>query len=175
LSTVTEGWRGFGYGQRMARITRTIAGLAALALLLVGCGMQVPADPRGTLDRVENGVLRVGATENPPWVELGGAGEPSGSEPELVSAFAEQLDAEVEWTTGSEARLLDALDRGELDMVVGGFLDDTPWVDLGAVTQPYLEIATAQGQEKHVMIVRMGENRLLTTLETFLMEEVGRP
>jgi len=149
------------------------AGVALLVGALTGCGVSVPADPHGTMDRVQNGALRAGATENPPWVEFG-SGDPSGSEPELLREFAAGLGADVEWTTGSEAELVKALERGELDVVVGGFVDDTPWMDMGAVTRPYAEQQTKHGPEKHVMIVRMGENRLLTELETFLHEEGRR-
>ncbi|MEV7633047.1 transporter substrate-binding domain-containing protein [Microbacterium sp. NPDC089318] len=157
---------------KTSRISLT-ALIGALTLALAGCGMQVPADPYGTLERVEGGALRAGATELKPWVKMGADGEPTGREPELVEGFAETLDADVEWITGSEAHLLSALERGEIDMVVGGFLDDTPWTDRGAVTRPYAERRTEQGVEKHVMIVRMGENALLTELETFLHEEAG--
>jgi ABC-type amino acid transport substrate-binding protein len=158
---------------RTSRAARDAALIGALAVTLAGCGLQVPADPHGTVQRVEGGTLRAGATELAPWVEMDADGEPTGREPELVEAFAGTLDADVEWVTGSEAHLLSALERGEIDMVVGGFLDDTPWTDRGAVTRPYTERQTKQGVEKHVMIVRMGENALLTELETFLHEEVG--
>ncbi|GAA4195591.1 transporter substrate-binding domain-containing protein [Microbacterium oryzae] len=153
----------------MVRGHITLAAVAALAVLLTGCSIHIPADPHGTLDRAQGGVLRVGATENPPWVEVDEGTEPTGSEVDLVDEFADGQGADVEWTTGSEAVLMDALDRGELDMVVGGFLDDTPWAEKGAVTFPY----TADGPDKHVMIVRMGENRLLVTLEEFLYEEAS--
>ena len=154
---------------------RRVTGAGALVLLvaLTGCGMRIPADPHGSIERIEGGTLRAGATEQPPWGDVHDAGEPTGSEPEMVEEFAEQLDARVEWTTGSEADLLTALERGELDLVVGGFLDDTPWTDRGAVTRPYTERETEEGPQKHVMIVRMGENALLTELETFLHEEAG--
>jgi ABC-type amino acid transport substrate-binding protein len=155
------------------RAARGAVLIGALAVALTGCGLQVPADPHGTLQRVEGATLRADATELAPWVEMDADGEPTGREPELVEEFAETLDADVEWVTGSEAHLLTALERGEIDMVVGGFLDDTPWTDRGAVTRPYTERQTKHGAEKHVMIVRMGENALLTELETFLHEEVG--
>ncbi|HTN56272.1 MAG TPA: transporter substrate-binding domain-containing protein [Microbacterium sp.] len=150
-----------------------LMGLALVAVALTGCGMQIPADPHGTLQRVQDGTLRAGATENPPWVEVNEADAPGGLEPDLVVQFAERLDADVRWTTGSEADLIAALERGELDLVVGGFLDDTPWTDRGAMTRPYAERTTEHGNRKQVMIVRMGENALLTELETFLHEEAG--
>lgn len=146
---------------------------AVLAVLLTGCGIQVPADPHGTLEHVRDGVMRVGVTENSPWVELGETAEPSGTEPELVAEFANQLGAQIEWTAASEAVLMDSLERGELDMAIGGFLDDTPWAEKGATTLPYVEMTTVDGKEKHVMIVRMGENGFLVALEKFLLAESG--
>lgn len=154
---------------------RSLAGLVAIAaatVMLVGCS-SIPADPDGTLDRVQGGTLRVGFTENAPWVVLPEDGEPTGTEPDLVRAFAERIDAAVEWTQGSETRLADALERGELDVVVGGVLDDTPWVESAATTRPYAEISTADGTERHVMLTPMGENAFLVALETFLDEEAA--
>lgn len=147
--------------------------VALLALLLTACGSQIPTDPHGTLNRMRDGVMRVGATENSPWVKRNETTEPTGTEPGLLSDFAEQIGSEIEWSTGSEAVLLDGLERGELDIVIGGFLEDTPWVDKGAATRPYLETTTVEGQDKHVMIVRMGENALLVALEKFLVTQVG--
>ena len=147
--------------------------VALLVLMLTACGVQVPTDPHGTLDRVREGVIRVGVTENHPWVELEGTAGPSGTESDLVSRFAQQLGSEVQWTRGSEAVLLDALERGELDLVAGGFLEDPPWVEKGAATRPYTETTTSEGRDKHVMIVRMGENGFLVALEKFLLAELG--
>lgn len=150
------------------------AGAAAvLVLMLTACGVQMPTDPHGTLDRVRDGVLRVGVTENHPWVELDKTVGPAGTEPDLISRFAQQLGSEVQWTQGSEAVLLDALERGELDLVAGGFLEDTPWAEKGAATRPYTETTTSEGPHKHVMIVRSGENGFLVSLEKFLLAEVG--
>lgn len=147
--------------------------IALLTLLVSGCAIQMPADPLGTLERAENGVLRVGVTENPPWVEVSGGAlgsPPSGTEPALISEFAAELGSGVEWKFGSEAVLIEALERGEVDVVIGGLLDDTPWADRGAITRPYTETMAGDGAKKHVMIVRMGENRFLVALETFLDE-----
>jgi polar amino acid transport system substrate-binding protein len=152
----------------MRRSLRSIGALGAAAIVLAGC-TSIPADPDGTLERVQGGVLRVGVTENEPWVELSGS-EPSGTEPTLIAEFAAQQGADVEWVAGSEATLAEALEAGELDVVIGGFLEDTPWMEFGAVTRPYVEAGTPQGTEKHVMLAPLGENAFLVELETFLDE-----
>lgn len=145
--------------------------IAAAALVITGCGMQIPADPDGTLERVRGDTLRVGVSEHAPWVELGAEGTPSGTEPALLTEFAEQLDAEIAWTAGSEAALVVALERGDLDVVVGGFLDSTPWVERAAVTRPYTETQSADGTASHVMLTPLGENAFLSELERFLDAE----
>ncbi|WP_035253612.1 transporter substrate-binding domain-containing protein [Agrococcus lahaulensis] len=158
----------------MVRMRLALASAMVAAVALTGCGMQFPNDPEGTLERVRGDVLRVGATEHRPYVELDDVDEPTGSEPALVEKFAERLDADIAWTTGSEAELLHALEQGELDLVIGGFLHDTPWAERDSTTRPYVEEQTADGRtEKHVMIVPMGENAFLVELETFLHEETG--
>lgn len=157
----------------LLRFSLKAAPAALLIFLLTACGIQVPADPHGTLDRVQNGVMRVGITENRPWVVVDEAAQPSGSEPELISEFARQLGSQIEWTNASEAVLLDALERGELDLVAGGFLEDTPWAEKGATTRPYVQITTPEGRDPHVMIVRAGENGFQVALEKFLHAEAG--
>jgi polar amino acid transport system substrate-binding protein len=118
-------------------VTKTVA--VALALILAGCG--IPRDPEGTLERVDGGVMRVGVTEAPPWVELS-AQEPDGIEVRLVEQFAEELDARIEWVEGSEQELFGALKERDLDLVIGGLTSDTPWSAEAAVTHPYLTTAT---------------------------------
>lgn len=149
--------------RRAAFATLTVA-----ALLLSGCAA-VPADADGTSARVQDGVLRAGITHNPPWTDTSTSGGPSGSEVRLVAGLAEQLDASIEWTVGAEAPLTEALHRGDLDLVIGGFTDDTPWTDKAAMTAPYIEERHSDGTtRKHVLLTRAGENRFLVTVETFL-------
>jgi polar amino acid transport system substrate-binding protein len=112
------------------------------ALTLNACG--IPRDSEGTLDRVEGGTMRVGITENPPWTDLS-SGEPAGVEADLIEGFAETLQAQVEWFDGSEAELMEALEKRELDVVVGGFTADDPWAQVVTFTQPYAEISTLVG------------------------------
>jgi len=156
----------------MMRALRLLAvAVAVIALTIVSGCSSVPADPHGTLDRVRGGVLRVGATHHPPWVEAAGISPPGGDEVDIVTAFANDNDADLEWEVGSEQSLVEALERGDLDLVIGGFTDATPWTERAATTVPYTEATGPDGSvEKHVMLTRMGENRFLVALETFLMD-----
>ncbi|MGH2773808.1 MAG: substrate-binding periplasmic protein [Actinomycetota bacterium] len=109
-----------------------------LALALAACG--IPRDPEGTLARVSGGIMRVGVTEAPPWVELGDA-SPDGIEVRLVERFAEEIDAEIEWVEGPENENFGALRVRELDLVIGGLTTETPWSSEAGITHPYLTTA----------------------------------
>lgn len=150
-----------------------------VAVLLVGCGLSepsFPADPEGTLERVRaEGILHAGAAPNPGWVELSSRRRPSGQEVRLVEQYAAAHGARVEWTVGTEEHLVSLLESGDLDLAVGGFTDQNPWVEKVALTRPYVEVQVAGTTEAHVMMTPMGENALLTSLERWLDEHGGRP
>jgi ABC-type amino acid transport substrate-binding protein len=157
------------------RCCKLLVLLLAALLALAGCGTSYPADPEGTLDRVRGGTLRVGASPNGDWVQLpagsGGAARVEGREAGLVQRFAEQLGADIEWVTGTEQVLADELKHGELDLVIGGLDDKTPWTTHAGLTRPYAESRDQRGDlHKHVMLVPLGENAFLLELDRFLME-----
>lgn len=146
-----------------------MVGVFAVTMMLTSCA-GVPADVDGTLRDTQGGQLRVGITHNPPWTNTSDLAKPSGQEVVLVEEFADSIDATVVWTVGSEAILTDHLHTGSLDLAVGGFTDDTPWTDKAAITVPYDEEHVDGQAKKHVMLTVLGENKFLTTLETFLLE-----
>ena len=150
------------------RRTVLLAGaLAPVVTALASCGLSIPTDPDGTLDRVRtDGVLRVGASPRPGWVELPDSGPPRGREADLVTGFADHLGAEVEWTVSGEAHLVTLLEDGSIDLAVGGFTQDNAWVDKVGLTRPYTGT--------HVVMVPMGENALQSDLERWLDARVGR-
>jgi len=122
---------------------------ATLALaVLAACGAlgacQFPRDPDDTLGRVEGGVLRVGATEARPWVDLSGP-RPAGIEPALVESFARSVGARVAWTTGSEVELVGAMREGVLDLVVAGATTRSPLRREAAPTRPFAETEISLG------------------------------
>jgi ABC-type amino acid transport substrate-binding protein len=153
-------------------VLRRLLVLVAAAVLLAGCGTSLlpddfPADPDGTLDRIRaDGVVRVGASPRPGWVEVGDDA-PTGREPRLVEAFAADLDAEVEWTVAGEEELVRLLEDGEIDLAVGGFTEANAWVSKVGLTRPYTGT--------HVMMVPMGENALQSRLERWLDDHADEP
>jgi polar amino acid transport system substrate-binding protein len=107
-----------------------------LPLLVAACDL--PKDPEGTTERVlSTHVLRVGVTENPPWVRFRGE-EVEGIEPDLIRAFAGELGAQVQWVRNGETPLLEALEKRELDIVAGGITSSSPWSSQLGMTQTYL-------------------------------------
>jgi polar amino acid transport system substrate-binding protein len=155
----------------MSRLSHwfTIGILVAAVPLVSGCGT-VPTDPEGTFERVSGGTLRVGVSISSPWTEQIADDDFAGTEVELVERFAAELDAEIQWTAAGEEALIRRLEHDELDLVIGGLTDQTPWIDKAAITRPYAETSDEHGTRKHVMAVQMGENRFLVELETFLLE-----
>jgi ABC-type amino acid transport substrate-binding protein len=161
---------------RIAR--RALAALRAAALvvavmaLLVGCGVQIPVDPDGSLERITSeGVLRAGASPAGAALEIDG-GQVSGPLAEQIEGFAQSLDARVEWTVASEEMLVDALESGDLDVAVGGMTDRTLWADRVSVTRSYPGIPGAGGRAL-VVFLPLGENALQAAVEEYLDSEVG--
>lgn len=144
--------------------------LLAIALGAAGCGVTVPTDPQGTLERVREGVLHAGASASGELVTIDGS-EVGGSLAEIVEDFAESVDARVEWTVGSEEDLVDGLESGDLDVAIGGMTDATPWSDRVAVTRAYDTVPGARGPV--VLLVPLGENAWQAELEAYLDREVA--
>lgn len=138
----------------------------ALSVAVTSC--VVPADPDGTTTRVQDGVLRAGASPSTGEVIVNGL-RVSGPLPDLIDGFAADLDARVEWTIGSEEQLVDALENGTLDVAVGGMSAQTPWVDRAGVTREYV----LPSGESFVVLVPLGENAFQAALERYLDEELS--
>jgi polar amino acid transport system substrate-binding protein len=109
-------------------------------VVLVGAGCAFPRDPRGTLERVQNGTMRVGIVENDPWTRME-AGHASGVEVELLKDFARELGTEASFVPGTTPELLEAAKEAEVDVLIGGFTSTSPGVSEGkeaGVTGSYL-------------------------------------
>src|SRR5688572_8261508 len=111
-----------------ARALLAVVSWAAFAAIAVGVSAcQFPRDVEGTLDRVrDGGTLRVGVSENEPYVVLDRP-RPSGVEVRLLEDFARGLGARVRYVRANEETLVEQLREGELDVVVGGITKRSPW------------------------------------------------
>ena len=130
--------------------------LLALAAALGGC--EFPRDPEGTLDRVRGGVMRVGVTDAQPWVTVGADGVPRGVEVELVTRFAQTLDARVEWVEGSESDLMEALHGRQLDIVIAGLTRQSEWQRVAALTRPFVTTQVVIGAPDERTAARLSED-----------------
>ncbi|GAB3604513.1 transporter substrate-binding domain-containing protein [Microbacterium aureliae] len=146
--------------------------MLAAALVLTGCGLRIPTDPDGTLDRARGDELRVGASPADGLVRIDGAAV-TGPLAEVIEEFAASIDARVTWSVGSEEDLVDDLSSARLDLAIGGMTEQTPWATEVSVTRGYPGIPGAKGAPV-VVLLPMGENALQAELESFLDEEYGR-
>lgn len=152
-------------------------GLVLLVLLVAGCSIShFPADPEGTLDRVSGGVLRVGVSEHPPWTEVADDGSVSGSEADIIEGYAASIGARIDWISAAESQLIQQLEEGQVDVVIGGLSSDLPWQKHAAFTRPYAESIAPDGStRKMVFATRLGENAFLGSLERYLIDRGLQP
>ncbi|WP_125107660.1 transporter substrate-binding domain-containing protein [Gulosibacter massiliensis] len=152
-------------GRRRAAAYALVPGM----LLLSACSGGYPADVDGTLERVREDGLVVGVTEDLPHIDIRDEDRIEGLEAEILTGYAESLGVDVRFEHGSETDMVALLERGEVDIVAGGFPDDTPWSAEAALTRPYGTALDAEGKEERlVFLVKSGENALLVSLETYL-------
>lgn len=112
----------------------------------------------------------MGVSAHEPWTDWkddGSDRRPAGIEVELAERFAEKLNADVVWVRGSESELFTSLEEFDVDLVLGGLTDDTPWSDRIGLSRTFAE--TAEG--KHVLATPPGENAFLLRLDRFLASE----
>lgn len=155
----------------MRRFGATLAAVVVAASTVSGCGVRIPSDPEGTLDRISEGELRVGASAHGTLVSVDG-NDVSGSLPELIEGFADEHGASITWTVDSEERLVDLLEDGDLDLAIGGMTDASPWADRVSLTRGYKGIPGA-ADSAVVVAMPLGENGLQSALEEYLDREVA--
>src|SRR5215213_817635 len=119
----------------MLRNNRTSILLLLILCLTVACS-NLPRDPKETLRTVQTRPMRVGLVEHSPWV-VRTTGEPMGVEVDLVRQFAAALGTTPEWHWGGEQEQLEALQDYQLDLVIGGLTDRSPWRKYVGMTSPY--------------------------------------
>ena len=157
--------------------TGLLALLGSVLGFLAGLG-SYPTDPEHTLQHVRHGTLRVGYCVAAPWV-VPGPGDPQGIEPALERSLAQSLGAQVDWVPGTEQHLFEALQQHELDLLLAGLTDDSPWKEVVGLTRPYaqttLYVGAAPGtaaQELRGQLVAVAAG---TAVGHYVRKHGGRP
>lgn len=90
---------------------------------------------------------------------------------ELITGYAQQIDAQVRWVPGSESELMGLMEDHEIDLIIGGFDENTPWSSEAAPSRPY---ETPEGAPGRIVLVEPGENALLMDLESWFIQREPR-
>lgn len=136
--------------------------LTALCLPLAACGL--PKDQRGETEHIrETRTIRVGV-----------AGDPAGyaAERAWLDGLARELGASVEFAPGETHALIDALDKGEIDLVIG-LPAKTPFKKQIGASRPYLKPSFSPPER--IWAVRPGENRWLYAVDETLIRHARSP
>lgn len=114
---------------------RRLLAILLLPLLLTAC-----SDPGSALSRAEStGVLNVGVVDNPPRTVPTDGGDVTGPAADLIGDYADSIGAHPSWQVGELEALAAAVDRGEVDVIIGadgeakGVTPTTSSGDAGAV------------------------------------------
>ena len=93
-----------------------------ILVLLVVCITLTACDPEKTLETVlADREMTVAFADNPPWVTFHSEGAPQGMEVDMVRAFAEELGVAIDWKRLGAFAALEGLERGDIDLAIGGF------------------------------------------------------
>ena len=142
--------------RRPGRATRLATAL--LALLAIGC-QGIPRDPKGTLDRIRTErTFRVGL------IAPGPDGPAATDHSVLVSRLASRTGAEPRIEHGAAERLLEELEKGDLDLVIGDMSSDTPWGTRVTLLPPLAEEERDGHTIALTVAARNGENAWITVL-----------
>ncbi len=132
----------------------TIIVSLALMITLVWLGQQHPADRY--MEAVQaRGVLRVGLDPTYPPFDTLVDGQVAGYDAALAGAIAADLGAQVEFKTYALDTLYDALEAGEVDMLISALPIIPERMDKVRYSTPYY-------QAGQVLLVRSGDSRILS-------------
>lgn len=138
-------------------MTKSRPFLLCFALLATSCG-EFPRDPAGTLDRVRSEkIFRVGVvTEN---------ADPDGKGKALLHAIGERAGARPHVIRGDAEPMLDQLEQGELDLVIGHFEKKSPWATLVTIGPPLKRDLQGKVEFHLAPVMRNGENAWIGLIE----------
>ncbi len=125
--------------------------LMMLVFLFNACSF--PKDPNNSFENAKKSSLRVGIVPNTDSIT-------TSFEKNFVENFAKKEGMQTQFIADNETELVKKLENYQLDIVLGGFEKKSNWKKKVGMTKPY--------DDKHVLFIPRGENRLLFHLEKFI-------
>ena len=140
-----------------------------LVLLVAGCG-DYPHDIAGTLDQIEErGTVRVGL------LTMRSVDEPLARD--FLRRVEQSTGARVVIERGPAELELARLDQGAIDLVLGDFASDSPWLPEVALVEPIVNRPAGDRSLGLSPVAANGENRWVGLLEKTvrdMRDEAGR-
>lgn len=148
-----------GAEERFASVMRLPLLLCLTASFMGGCE-RFPRDPEGTLQRVQKQrAFRVGIVS--PLEERG----PYPEARELLQRVATSSGARARIERGEAEQLLDRLEQGHLDLVLGHFEKKSPWATLVTFGPPLRVERRGKTTFHLTAAMRNGENEWIALVE----------
>lgn len=132
--------------------------LGLLAVLLLGACDALPRDPADTSTRIEQTRSFTVALADP---SISAAPQVD----KLVREIERRTKARAQWRTGFGEPLLQQLDNGSLDLVIGRFTADSPWSTNVAFGPALSTSGSKDAPVELKAAMRNGENRWIITVE----------
>lgn len=140
-----------------------IAMVAIVTLFLAACD-RFPSDPEQSLDSIRSrGTIRLGAPENIP---------PEASA--LLRRLEKETGARTLRRTGEIEPLLQAVEDGDIDIVIAPFRKDTPSATASALSPPIRTDGSGDKAIEWRAAMRNGENRWISLVEGNARRVAGR-
>jgi len=136
------------------RARRRTAIVGVLALLVTGCD-RFPSDPDHSLEAIrKSGTIRLGAPQDiPPEART------------LLRRLEDATGAQTQRTSGPVEPLLQAVENGDIDLVIAPFRKDTPSATANALSPPIRTEGSGKKAIEWRAAMRNGENRWISLVE----------
>ena len=112
-----------------------IACALSTVLALTACD-RYPRDADDATRRAAEEGLRIGASHDPPYVQVAADGAVTGREAALMQRFADAHGYRLTWVPGGHDALMRQLQHAQLHAVIGGHHRDSPWKPRVGWSQP---------------------------------------
>lgn len=140
-----------------------MSALAALTLIVSGCGAY-PKDPNQTTAQIEErGTIRIGL------IALSESQNARDMQ-EFAELLATSYEVDPNVVNGSAEALMSQLKRGELDIVIGELPKNSPWAKEAAFTTAFSKNHVSKSEPVVRGAVHLGENRWLLSVERIIEE-----